>query len=486
MSSPDERELRREQALQRARAQANIGRTPRGRTRGGAGGPRSRLGGLGPVTASRSSLAQNRRLRPTLRGVGTLAGGLLALVVASAAGRQEISVVAGAALLLSLGGLLITRIRRPRLEVSRRFSPPVVPAGSTVQVTLRLRNQGAGATPHLVWNDAIPWQEHAAPHELLPIGSGTGPRTGGAAGGEPGVVTVHYELHPPRRGLYQVGPLVVEHEDPFGMARSTVALGQSDRLVVVPAVIDLPSGGPTLADGEGTAQLVQRRITGNDDDLTTREYRTGDALRRVHWRASARRGELMVRQEEHRSHPDARIVLDTRLSGYTDVMVDDSDPGRPIYSSEAFEWSVRMLASLGVHLDGSGFQVAVEETSVPQVDQLGEHWDGSRREGFLTSLAGVSLVDAGTSRPPQLSVAQPAGPVFAMLGDPEEITLDWLIHRRRFGDAAIAFLVEPRPEVVRYLANAGWLCVPVHAWQDPAAAWRAASSTATLEWGRRS
>jgi hypothetical protein len=166
-------------------------------------------------------------------------------------------------------------------------------------------------------------------------------------------------------------------------------------------------------------------------------------------------------------------------------VVDESDPWHPVYSSEAFEWSVRMLASLGIHLDGSGFQVAVEETTAAQLDQLGERWDGSRREGFLTSLAAVTLVDAGSSRPPHTSAQQPAGPVFAIVGDPEDLTVDWLIHHRRAGDAAIAFLVEPRSQVLTRLGDAGWLCVPVHAWQDPAAAWRGASGTANLEWSRR-
>ncbi|HEU0206904.1 MAG TPA: DUF58 domain-containing protein [Pseudolysinimonas sp.] len=480
----DERELRREQALQRARAQANVGRAPHVRPRGADRGPRTTPSGPAPSAASRSSLTKNRRLRPTMRGLGTLVIGVIALLFAYSAGRQEFVVVAAAALLLALGGLLMNRIRQPRLDVTRRFSPPVVSAGSTVQVALRLRNMGAGPTPHLVWNDAIPWPESAAPNELPPIGSGTAPRVRATAG-ERGVVTAHYELHPQRRGLYQVGPLVVEHEDPFGMARSTMALGLADRLVVVPEVVELGPGGPALANGEGTAQLVQRQITGNDDDLTTREYRTGDALRRIHWRASARRGELMVRQEEHRSHPDARIVLDTRRAGYADVVVDESDPRHPVSASEAFEWSVRMLASLGVHLDGSGFQVSVEETAAAQIVQLGERWDGRRREGFLTSLAGVSLVDAGTTRPPRTSAQQPSGPVFALLGDPEDLTVDWLIHHRRAGDAAIAFLVEPRSQVLRRLGDAGWLCVPVQAWQDPAAAWQGVSRTAPLEWSRR-
>jgi hypothetical protein len=361
----------------------------------------------------------------------------------------------------------------------RLFNPPVVSAGTSVQVTLRIQNKGAGPSPHLVWNDAIPWQEAAQPNELLPIGGGQSRNR---------LVTVNYELHPPRRGLYQIGPLVIEHEDPFGMARSTIAVGMPDRLVVVPAITDLPAGGPTLADGEGSANLVQRRVTGNDDDLTTREYRTGDALRRVHWRASARRGELMVRQEEHRSHPDARIILDTRLAGYPDADIDDSDVWHPVFSSDSFEWTVRMLASLGVHLDTTGFQVTIEETGKTQIEQLGERWDGTRREGFLTSLAGVTLLDAGPERLQRAPVVDASGPIFAVLGDPEDLTLDWLIRRRRGGDAAIAFLVDPRQQAVKRLTEAGWLCVPVQVWDQPAAAWKAASSDAgvTARWSRTS
>lgn len=456
------RRVRRRQLQQRERAAAAVRRAPRGQTRGG---PRSNDGS----SAARGTLARAQRLRPSARGVGTALAGILAFVFAYSAGRREALVVAAAAFLLVGTGLLIARIRRPRFEVVRLFSPPVVSAGAPVQVSLRIRNLAAGASPQLLWNDAIPWPESFAAQELLPIGGGTSQRR---------VVTVGYELFPPRRGLYEIGPLVVEHEDPYGMSRGTLALGGADRLVVVPAIVDLPTGGPNLADGEGSAQLVQRRVTGNDDDLTTREYRSGDALRRVHWRASARRGQLMVRQEEHRSHPDARIVLDTRLAGYPDADIDASDSWHPTSSSDAFEWAVRMLASLGVHLDSAGFSVAVEETAKPQIDALGERWDGSRREGFLTSLAGVSLVDDGPERLQRAGVVDAPGPIFAVLGDPEGLTMDWLIRHRRAGDVAVAFLVDPRPAALDRLNGAGWLCVPVHPWDDPAAAWKAASTEA--------
>jgi creatinine amidohydrolase/Fe(II)-dependent formamide hydrolase-like protein len=67
------------------------------------------------------------------------------------------------------------------------------------------------------------------------------------------------------------------------------------------------------------------------------------------------------------------------------------------------------------------------------------------------------------------------GPVFALLSDPEETTLDWIIRQRKVGQAAIAFLVAPRQSTIERLADAGWLCVPVHPLAEPGDAWLAAA-----------
>jgi len=186
-----------------------------------------------------------------------------------------------------------------------------------------------------------------------------------------------------------------------------------------------------------------------------------------------------VRQEEHRSHPDARIVVDTRLLGYPDAVPGTGDTWEPSSPSDAFEWVVRMAASLGTYLDGSGFRVSIEESGAPQIDQLGERWEGARgSEAFLTSLAGVRLLDRAPGELRGLVATDANGPMFALLGDPEDTTVDWLVRRRHGGDVAIAFLVEPRPAVVKRLTEAGWLCVPVHPDDDPGVAWRAASTDA--------
>ncbi|HWH98055.1 MAG TPA: DUF58 domain-containing protein [Pseudolysinimonas sp.] len=419
------------------------------------------------------ALRRTRSVHLTWRAGTSLALGALAVFLGYGFGRREYLVAACLLILLPLVGLAFVRLRRPKLDVSRLFSPPVVAVGGVVQVTVRVTNLGASPSTPIAWDDALPWFEPLQTREIGPIGAGRR---------RPYVTS--YDLHPPRRGLYAIGPFVAEHEDPFGMAIATIAVGKPERLVVVPAVSSLSDGGPSLIDGEGEAHLVQRKVAGNEDDLTTREYRRGDALRRVHWRASARHGELMVRQEEHRSHPDARILVDTRRLGYPDAYSDTGMSWSAEWASDAFEWVVRMTASLGLHLESAGFRVAVEETARPQIEPIGDRWEGRHAEGFLTSLAGVQLLDRAVEELAALPPSEGAGPVFAILGDPEDATVDWLLRRRSKGEAAFAFLVHARPGVLERLREAGWTYVVASDADDPADAWRAAANQTGYARGR--
>jgi hypothetical protein len=77
--------------------------------------------------------------------------------------------------------------------------------------------------------------------------------------------------------------------------------------------------------------------------VVPRAYRDGDELRRVHWRSTARYGELMVRREEQRWRNRAMVLLDTRR---------DAHSGSGVSSS--FEFAVSAAASIGVHLARSG------------------------------------------------------------------------------------------------------------------------------------
>jgi uncharacterized protein (DUF58 family) len=238
-----------------------------------------------------------------------------------------------------------------------------------------------------------------------------------------------------------------------------------------------------IPSGDGKSRIVQRRSSGDDDDTTTREYRQGDAMRRVHWRATARKGDLMVRQEEQRSFPDAHLILDTRRTAYR------PRPARgrtraDSPESEAFEWSVRMLASIAARLRLSGFHVTVEETGTPQLGHTGSARRPGRADDHLREqLASVGLVN-GTGLAPH---ERRAGPIIGMLGEVDSEVVDWLRHEREPGDLAVVFLVRTASSLdsrdhsndlgvdneraIARLIDAGWLVIEVRSDDDLASAW---------------
>ena len=421
------------------------------------------------------------RVGLTRRGVVFLCASLLATAGAYAQGLRELLYVAILLAALPIGSLLLVWLARPRLSVTRSFSPHVLEAGSAATVTMHVRNRAFRRSARSRWRDTLPWHPGTTAEADLPALQPRGARyasRGNAA-------ELRYELRPPRRGVFSIGPLAVDVADAFGLATSSLTTGEPQSIVVTPEVVMLPATGLTASAGDGEATLVQRRSSGDDDDSMTREYRSGDAMRRVHWRATARHGDLMVRQEEQRSLPEARIIVDTRRAGYRDAdgETDDDDGAE----SESFEWVVRMLASVTVHLRRAGFLMRIVETGQAQLAALGgKRQRGWGEEEFLLSLASFELVDDAKYAEPRTSRG---GPTIAIVGNPDHATLDWLVGQGVASDISVAFMVQgvsaldvlgrsfgmasALTGVGERLASAGWLVVPVRADDDHAAAWEA-------------
>ena len=113
--------------------------------------------------------------------------------------------------------------------------------------------------------------------------------------------------------------------------------------VVTPRVIPLPRtvvSGSWVGDGDGTTRAA---ASAGEDDVIPRAYRDGDELRRVHWRSTARYGELMVRREEQRWRNRVLLLLDTRRSAHA-----GTGP------TSSFEFAVSAAASIGVHFAHEG------------------------------------------------------------------------------------------------------------------------------------
>ena len=96
-------------------------------------------------------------------------------------------------------------------------------------------------------------------------------------------------------------------------------------LLVVPRVRPLGAGGPAGGHGGGGEGARRTIAVHGEDDVSTREYRHGDDLRKVHWRATARTGELMVRLEERPWRAQATLFLDTRSRAH---LIAAHRPGR--------------------------------------------------------------------------------------------------------------------------------------------------------------
>ena len=414
---------------------------------------------------SRTSARGRRIARLTRRGWVLLVSGVVVVPSSYWLGRRELLYLGSFLVLLPLLALAFVRLRRIRLSVQHSFSAAIVSAGHSTMVEVRVGNLSSSSTAEANWRDLWSWHPFATETARLPALLPRGPRF--ASRGSSALM--RYELIPPTRGVFDVGPILLDFSDPFALADGALVAGIGEPLTVTPALVSLADGIVSISADEGPTRMLQRRALGGEDDLMTREYRRGDALRRVHWRASARAGQLMVRQEEQRSHAEARILLDTRLSHYRDV-TPPGDTSAPL--SEAFEWAVTFTASLGIHLARTGFLTQVIETAPSQLASL-EH-----PEEFLESLASVILSSQPAEELSLLSGVQrpdrSQGSVFAILSDPDAATVERLGAQRHAFDVAVAFLVAPRQHALaRALSAAGWVCVTVQIDESIDQAWRA-------------
>jgi uncharacterized protein (DUF58 family) len=260
-----------------------------------------------------------------------LTAGIALIVFGWAAGVRDVVRVGGVLLLLPLVASLVVHRVRPSMSCDRTLTPRRVAAGSQARVELHVANTGRSATPALLAEDE------------LPPTLGRGPRftfSRVEAGGERGAA---YTVPPAPRGRYEVGPLRVRIRDAFGLVERSQQVGQTTTLIVTPQIIQLTpvsmGGAFTAGSHSGRRSLAAH----GEDDIGTRPWRDGDDLRRVHWRTTARTGELAVRREEQPWSASATVLLDTRIHAHT-------GQGR----TSSFEWAVSAAASVAVHLGQRG------------------------------------------------------------------------------------------------------------------------------------
>lgn len=266
----------------------------------------------------------------TTRGRSLLAGGVTAVVCGLATGMPAMVRVGVFAALLPLVVVLVMSRARYRLTLTREVSPARVACGESATVRLQILNEGFRPPGSVLVEDEIGYALGARPR--IRLDALTKGRT-----------HVHeYRVASDVRGHHTLGPARLSVADSLGLVEVLRQFRSTSTLVVLPAIIPLTRTAGRTSSHTGTRGRAASPRSASDD-ATVRAYRRGDDVRRVHWRSSARLGELMVRHEDLPHRPTTVIVLDVRH---------DAHLGTGAASS--FETAVRAAASVLVHLHSEG------------------------------------------------------------------------------------------------------------------------------------
>lgn len=405
----------------------------------------------------------------TTRGRCLLAAGVAAAGCAVVLDERDMLRVAVFVVLLPLLAALVARRARLRLAVTRVLRPHRIPAGGKTEVALRVSNSARFPASGVLIEDTVPYAAGARPRFLLDRLHRNKQ------------VELHYPLRPMQRGVHPIGPAVLRVCDPFGLAEFGRTLGEDSKLVVVPKTARLhgmPAGYGALG-GEGTAH---RHNGHGEQDAVVRQYQHGDDVRKVHWRSTARRDELMVRLEEHPANGGSTVLLDHRASAH-----------RGQGTGSSVEWAISFAASVCLHLHTHGFPVRL--VTEDGTELAGHHGGASAGQSTLDALAALRPTH-------RRELVMPSGiaedrALIAVLGASSRAALGELLSRTSQHADGLAVLLDvgawspgDSGEIVdvqegaQLLTNAGWAVVIAEPGDGLAEVWQRLCQAAALVPGK--
>jgi uncharacterized protein (DUF58 family) len=320
------------------------------------------------------------------------------------------------------GSYVLTRLGLADLEAGYAVSQLHGHVGDTLRVTYTLRN--ASRIPK-------PWLEIHNP-TTLPGGLPGRALTLGSRGERSWLVRAPLT----RRGHFRIEPLAISTGDPFGLFEAAAAVGQPVTLVIYPRLEPIPLWKLPPASIEGSRAAPERTLQTTPLATTVRPYAPGDSMNRIHWRTTARHGEIQVKEFDLEQTADAWIFLDL-----------DRSTARGDGDDSTLETAVRAAAAIADKAIGENRAVGLttngHRSAVLPADR------GARQHLKIMQL--LAAVDADGSAP--LSEALVGG-----------------LGRVRRGMTAVVITASTRPDWVRPLATLrarGVACVAI--WLDPSA-----------------
>ncbi len=393
----------------------------------------------------------------TTRGQAFVTAGSVLLVAGLLTGVLDLTRLGVLVVVLPLAAAFLARRHDLALTLRRTATPSRLQPDEASLVELRLTNATGRRSPLLMAEELVDYTLGDRPRFIVPA---MGP-------GEERVV--RYTVRSHSRGRHRLGPVGIRVKDPFGLSSRTAAHRAASSILVLPRVHPLPAGHPRGAELGTEGSIPHRVALHGEDDAAIREYRDGDDLRRIHWPATARVGELMVRQEDLPARRRAVLLLDTRSSA-----LPATDP------RSGLEWAVSAAASIAVHLLDLGYTMHVltaDNTSSSGVV------DAEGHDAILDLLAEVgqcSDADFLAAERRAAALTQGGGVVVAIIGALDDDQARSVASLRRPGGLGIAFVVAdsgraPRDADVSrtsaILTASGWSARACSSRDDVAATW---------------
>jgi uncharacterized protein (DUF58 family) len=264
-----------------------------------------------------------------------------------------------------LGIMLVSRVMSrawiENLSAERECNRLSANVGDLVAVVVNVKNRGVLPVAWLLLEDLLPRKAVSNPPPSLKV---EGRRLQLAMLSGKGQSSILYQLRCNRRGYYQIGPLVMETGDLFGLHRRFRVDTAPHFLLVYPQVV--PLTGYELASRRPIGEIrMQHRLYEDPTRIAgVRRYETGDPMNRVHWRATARTGLLHCKVYEPSTIAGATILLDFHEANY-------SAKDEPVRS----ELAITVSASLSNALYEMGQQVGLISNSRDAADRI-------RQEGW--------------------------------------------------------------------------------------------------------
>ncbi len=289
-----------------------------------------------------------------------------------------------------LGLLLVsrylTRAWAESLTATRECNRLSANVGDTVAVVVNIQNNGSLPIPWYLVEDLLPRQAliHNPPN--LKVQGRRVQLSMLRAGARRQLL---YQLQCNRRGYYQLGPLVLETGDLFGLHRRYRVATKPQFLLVYPQVMPLEGYDVSSRRPIGEVTMTYRLYEDPTRIAGVRRYETGDPLNRVHWKATARTGLLHSKVYEPSTIAGATLLLDFHR---------DSHQAR--HEPYRSELAVTAAASIANAVYEMGQQIGLITNGRDAADRIRqEGWDYDIRSRDAARKVGGMLADSDRLQP---------------------------------------------------------------------------------------